>query len=479
MTRKMGKSKKVDRRNFLKASAIAGGAVAISGFPGILRAKQKEIKIGFIATMGWPIGKSAAQAAQLAVDKINTEGGILGKSIKLIVKDSKRQVPLAVAEYKKLVMTDRVEAVVVAEGGTLVLACEQAGSELYPEFPHLMFNAAASADEIPKMVRDNYKAFKFCFTPYTTGPDRFVFGAIMNTYLTVHQIKPAPKKVAIIGEDLQDYNPYWKGWPEYGFRPYGDVLYKDRGVEVVYISKIAVGEKMFLPIFEKIAASGAEFIDFHMSAYSDFYTLAKQWATSAAKDIPFQHSGVSPQYFKATGGACLGIIGTWPSDHLNYEVVGLTRDFLKKFRETYGYTGGNWMAQGAFDDVLLYAGGVRQAKTLDTEAVIKTLEKIEVDGVRGRMKINPRDHCSHNFPYKAGFVEEVVKGIAKGGSMGDLYRQWGFFPYGTYPYGPIAPVSQWQDDGKLVILHPPEVAEKSNPGEGYVPIKELRARAKK
>jgi hypothetical protein len=307
---------------------------------------------------------------------------------------------------------------------------------------------------------------------------------MINTFLTVHQIKPKPKKVAILGEDLLDYNPYWQGWPEYGFRPYPDVAYKDRGVEVVYTTKIAVGEKMFLPIFEKIAASGAEYIDFAMSAYSDFYVLAKQWATSAARDVAFFHSGVSPKYWEVTNGACLGMVGWWPSDIIDYEVIGKTREYVQGFNKTFGYPGSNWLAMGAYDAVLFWSKGIQKTGATDIENLIKTLEKVEVDGARGKMKVNPASHTSHNFPYKKGIVEDMVEAIAKGTpegmttSMRKVFDKYDFFPYGNYPYGPLSPLSQWQNDGKLVLMYPPEVVKQSNPGQGYVAIKDLRARQK-
>jgi branched-chain amino acid transport system substrate-binding protein len=458
-------------------------SVVIGVVPSLAQSKE-PIKIGVIANIAWPVGNSASQAVELAVKNINEKGGLIGRPLKLIKADSKGQVPNAVAEYRRLVMTDGVLAIVVAEGGTVTLACLKAGAELFKEYPHLMFNAGASAVDIPDTIRKNYATYKFCINPYMAGPDRFLYAAIANTFLTEHEIKPKPKKVAIIGEDLMDYNPYWQGWPEYGFRPYADVVYKDRGVEVVYTTKIAVGEKIFLPIFEKIAASGAEYIDFIMSAYSDFYVLAKQWATSSARDIPIYHSGVSPKYWDITNGTCLGMVGASPSDLTDYEAVGKTREYTQGFFKTFGYPGSNWLAEGAYDDVLFWAEGIKITGAIDIEKLIKTLEQIEIDGVRGKIKINPQDHTSHNFPYKKGFVEDVVKEIAKSSpanmskDMARVFKKWGLFPYGVFPYGPMFPLSQWQHNGKLVILYPPEMAKMSNPGQQYLPIKELRAKQK-
>jgi hypothetical protein len=100
------------------------------------------------------------------------------------------------------------------------------------------------------------------------------------------------------------------------------------------------------------------------------------------------------------------------------------------------------------------------------------------------MKVNPVDHCSHNYPYKKGFVEEIVKTVAAAPTaeiterVKKVHEQYGFFPYGFYPYGALAPVSQWQNDGKLNLLFPLEVAKMSNPGQNYISIKDLRARQK-
>ena len=146
---------------------------------------------------------------------------------------------------------------------------------------------------------------------------------------------------------------------------------------------------------------------------------------------------------------------------------------------------GNWLAEGAYDDVLFWAEGVRKMKATDAENIIKTLENIEADGVRGKIKVDALDHCSHISPYKKGFVEECVKAIAEAplseitDRLKKAHAKFGYSAtYGIYPYGPLAPLSQWQNDGRMVLLWPPEVMQKTNPGQGYVSLKDLRAKQK-
>jgi len=49
----------------------------VSGTPSFAQTKD-PIKIGVIANMGWPVGKSAAQAVQLGLKKLMTKGDYWG-----------------------------------------------------------------------------------------------------------------------------------------------------------------------------------------------------------------------------------------------------------------------------------------------------------------------------------------------------------------------------------------------------------------
>ncbi|MGH7319980.1 MAG: ABC transporter substrate-binding protein, partial [Candidatus Rokuibacteriota bacterium] len=71
----MSKSR-VGRRAFLKGAGVATGAAAL-GFPVVLRAQPKEIKIGAVHPVTGPlaeIGQACRLGAQMAADAINAAG---------------------------------------------------------------------------------------------------------------------------------------------------------------------------------------------------------------------------------------------------------------------------------------------------------------------------------------------------------------------------------------------------------------------
>jgi len=58
------------------------------------------IKIGFMGNMSAPFSLSAKGAATMAVDEINQAGGIQGRQVKLIVEDTKGEIPNALKFIK-------------------------------------------------------------------------------------------------------------------------------------------------------------------------------------------------------------------------------------------------------------------------------------------------------------------------------------------------------------------------------------------
>ena len=107
--------------------------IVLSGSAGDALAKE-PIKIGYIGALSTPYGASSKAALEISIDELNKAGGILGRPVELITEDWKREVPMAVAAYKKLVMKDKC-LLVFTEGTEGSMACAQVGARLYQVIP--------------------------------------------------------------------------------------------------------------------------------------------------------------------------------------------------------------------------------------------------------------------------------------------------------------------------------------------------------
>src|SRR5262252_6739701 len=96
----------VSRRAFLK---VGGVAVATAGFPAVLRAQTREVKVGYILPVTGPLAFEAALALNgltLATDEINSSGGIKslgGAKIVLLPGDTQNKVELGKSEAQRLI----------------------------------------------------------------------------------------------------------------------------------------------------------------------------------------------------------------------------------------------------------------------------------------------------------------------------------------------------------------------------------------
>lgn len=396
------------------------------------------IKIGYIGNLSWPIAETASYVAKLAVDEINEAGGILGRNITLIVEDSKGEVPTAVAAYRKLVMTDGVLSVIVAEGSELNFACQEEGAKLYPEYPHLCCNPCTSHIGLTENVLNNYDKYKFYFRNFINTTDYWTH-IIENEMIMINNLKP--KKMALIIEDALWTKIFREGQPG-AFPPFKELIEKQLGVQVVYYTETAVTEKMFLPIFEAIAATQPDYIHF-LGAYSDDAALVKQWASSAAKDIDLYVQGgycQTPGYWEMTGGAALGIVTSYYA--VKAAITNKTVPYMNALEKKYGKQP-NWVCSGTYDWIYMLKEAIEKCKTTDVETLIKELEKMEYTGVVGCRRYYPGTHSAVYSP-------------------GDLTK------------GTIDLRIQYQKNGEIVVVYPKDVAERTNPGKGFISIKVLR-----
>ncbi len=150
--------KKMNRRTFLKLSAVVGATTAVPGFPTFLRAQAPEIKIGSIQPVTGAIsdiGISMRRANQLAVENINSQGGIKsmgGTKLKLLLADTEAKEEMARSETERLIEEGAVCLIGPFLSGnamTIATLCEQRG------VPFVM--DVAAADDITR------KGFRFTF----------------------------------------------------------------------------------------------------------------------------------------------------------------------------------------------------------------------------------------------------------------------------------------------------------------------------
>ena len=102
----------IGRRTIVKAAALAGAAQIASPF--VVRAWAADnVKIGLCNPLTGTfaaLGKNELIGAQLALDQINANNGILGRKVELLVEDSTSgDTATAVQKADKLIDRDKVD----------------------------------------------------------------------------------------------------------------------------------------------------------------------------------------------------------------------------------------------------------------------------------------------------------------------------------------------------------------------------------
>ena len=145
-------------KSFLAVFAVAA-AVLLSGLMSVVHA-QDTIKIGGgfdLSGAESSLDLPASQGAHLAVKEINAAGGVLGKQIDFVVRDSKYQMDTTAVIAKQFVEEDKVAAVIGFTDSDSVLAAGPIVQEAGLPF----ITAGATSPKLPDQVGD--MMFLACF----------------------------------------------------------------------------------------------------------------------------------------------------------------------------------------------------------------------------------------------------------------------------------------------------------------------------
>ncbi len=349
--------------------ALAGG------MPPVLSA-QEPIKIGFITVLSGRLafyGHAAVQGLQLALDQINANGGINGRQLKAVVRDTKLQPQTGVEVARKVVLEDGVDVVMGIVSSAV---------------------AKAVAPQIGRMRTPLITTLTM--TPDITGKqcNRYVFRINLNV---PQNIKAASilaaetdvKKWTTVGPDYVFGYQCWQYFQDYLGRQKADVRFAT-DAEVVFVP---VTEEDSVPYIRRMMNSGADgvLVSLYGGNLKDFI---RQGNT-----LGIFHGDYTFLFNLAySTDVVLGLGLEMPQDlwlgglywfQMNDSPVN--REFVDAYRARY-HVFPDHNAAGAYSGVLTYAAAVRKAGSTEAEKVVDALEGLTLDLPAGKVTIRAGDH---------------------------------------------------------------------------------------
>ncbi|NSY99563.1 ABC transporter substrate-binding protein [Agrobacterium tumefaciens] len=365
------------RRTLCLSTAILSLAALAPGFAGQAKADEAPIKLGIVAPMSGPnarYGAFSMHGAELAVKEINDAGGVNGHKIELYNADSQGTPVEGVSATRRLIDQDEVDFVIGDVSSSVTLAMQPVAEDAGV----LLLNAASSNPKITYGA--GVGGFKWTYRNYPTDENRALIVAKYAaeqrgfTKFAVLSVDSDYGRSAI--EFTKKYLPDFKG----------EILSEDYYKE---------GEVDFRSVLAKIRDGGAEAIIMYGLADTTPIVARQMVELGLAGKVTLIGNGEfnTEKTIASAPTALEGAVEAaawlpaWDSPE--------SKAFVEKFTATYNEAPNNH-AYVHWDTVNLLAAAVREAGSIDREAVRAALSKIKYKSPVGAVTFD--DHNQARLP---------------------------------------------------------------------------------
>src|SRR5438094_1322598 len=338
---------------------------------------QKPIKVGFPIILSGPgalFGEPASKGAQMFVEELNGKGGVLGRKVELLVRDSKGQPNEAVRVARELILKENVDFLV----GTLTSAEGPAVSVVAKENKIVFIAPIPKTDQLT--AADKLHPYVFRVAATTTMEGRSAAEIVAKWPAT---------NVATMSFDYaygQDVT-----------RAFVDHLKKIKpSVQIVDQQWPKLGEQDYNPFINAQMAKKPEAI--FSSIWGGFFvTYSKQAKALGMFDtIKYNFIGVgeaaTPETTKSMGADYP--VGIWGNSYDAFywgETPGhrdYTARLSKYLKDEYP---SSWAIQG-YIGMQFLTEAIKKAASADSDKVAKALLGLTVETPIGPLTIREKDH---------------------------------------------------------------------------------------
>jgi len=352
-------------------------AVALFALPFNAQA-QKPIKVGFPMILSGPgalFGEPALKGAQMYVEEINARGGVLGRKLELLPRDTKGNADEAVRVARELILKENVDFLV----GTLTSAEGPAVSVVAKENKVVFIAAIPKTDQLT--APDKLHPYVFRVAATTTTEGRSAAEIVAKWPVT---------RVATISPDYAYGQDVTKAFVEHlkKLKP---------SVEIVDQQWPKLGEADYTPFINAQMAKKPEAV-FSSLWGGHFVTFAKQAKPLGYFDgVKYNFIGVgeaaSPESAKTMGKDYP--VGIWGNTYDAFYWDGASaahKDYtarLVKFLKDEQPS--SWPIQG-YISMQFLVEAIAKAKSIDADKVSAALRGLTVITPSGPMTIRASDH---------------------------------------------------------------------------------------
>jgi branched-chain amino acid transport system substrate-binding protein len=338
---------------------------------------QKPIKVGMPIPLSGPpalFGDPASKGAQMYVDELNAKGGVLGRKIELIVRDSKADANEAVRVAREMILKDNVDFLV----GTLTSAEGPAVSVVAKENKIVFIAPIPKTDQLT--AADKLHPYVFRIAANTTMEGRSAAEIVAKWPVT---------KVATIAFDYAYGQDVTRAFVEHmkKIKP---------SVQIVDQQWPKLGEQDYNPFINAQMAKKPEAIV--SSIWGGFFvTYAKQAKALGLFDaVKYNFIGLgeaaTPETTKSMGADYP--VGIWGNsyDAFYWGETAAHREYTEKLskymKDEYP---SSWAIQG-YTGMQFLAEGIKKAGSTDSDKVAKALLGLTIDTPIGKQTIREKDH---------------------------------------------------------------------------------------
>jgi branched-chain amino acid transport system substrate-binding protein len=327
-------------------TALALGAALF----GCNQENSNEILIGEYGSLTGAtatFGQSAHKGITLALDSINSQGGVIGKKIKLITEDDQGKPEEAQTVVTKLINKDRVVAVL----GEIASSNSLAGAPVCQANGIPMITPGSTNPRVTE-VGDNI--FRVCFIDPFQGSvmARFAFKTLQVT------------RVAILRDVRIDYSV--------GLADYFSKEFKALGGEIIADESYSQGDKDFSAQLTSLQSKKPEAV-FVPGYYTEVGLIARQ-ARKVGITAPLLGGDGwdSPKLFEIGGEA---LEGSFFSNHYSVDDPSpAIQTFVKSFQARYGETP-DAMAALSYDAAMVLVDAIKRAGSARPDSIRMALAK--------------------------------------------------------------------------------------------------------